>query len=360
MKKTVLVRNGDIKTQNYLMPKLSDNRCRIKVHTAGICSSDIERSFGNGAYFYPLVMGHEISGHVVECGNNITNYSINDNVSIFPLIPCKKCFFCTKKEYMRCSDYSYYGSRCDGGFAQFIDVNEWNLFKIPQTVNLTDAALLEPMAVCVHAIQRLKLIDKNLDLSERKVVVLGAGFLGLIICDILKHKYPDLDITVVDRNQSKLKIAQSNNIKTYFLNNENNNEDFKIKFKDYFTEVIEATGTSKGFITSLEITKPGCTTLWMGNITTDLTIEKNLVSKILRKELNIIGTWNSIYQGEFECDWNKSIEIIESGYKPSKLISHFISLEEIGETLQKMFLHKKRIKHFDNLKVVVKPNNEYN
>lgn len=358
MKRAVLIKNGDIKTQRFTMPKLLDDKCRIKVHTAGICSSDIHRGFGNGAYFYPLVMGHEIAGHVVECGKKVNKFFVNDAVSIFPLIPCKRCNFCMNKEYMRCNNYNYYGSRCDGGFAQFIDVNEWNLVKIPKKINLTDAALLEPMAVCVHALERLQLTNRNLDYSKKKVAVLGAGFLGLIICDILKYYFPDLEITLIDRNESKLNIAKNNNINTYYLNKNSLKKDFNIKFKDYFTEVIEATGTSEGFITSINITKPGCKTLWMGNITTDLIIEKNLVSKILRKELNIIGTWNSIYQGNFECDWSKSIEIMKNGYKPSKLISHIINLEQIGDVIKKMFLHKKRKKHFDCLKVVVKPNKE--
>ncbi len=354
MKKAVLIKNGDIRTKNFTMPKLLDSQCRIKVHTAGICSSDIHRSFGYGAYFYPLVLGHEISGHVVECGKKVKKFFINDAVSIFPLIPCKKCIFCMNKEYMRCNDYKYYGSRCEGGFAQFIDINEWNLVKIPKNIKLTDAALLEPMAVCVHALERLRLIKKNLDYSNKKVAVLGSGFLGLIICDILRHHSPELEIIAIDRNQAKLNIAKKNNVQTYLLNN--NEENFKTKFKDYFTEVIEASGTSEGFKASLEITKPGCRTLWMGNITTNLNLEKDLVSKILRKELQIMGTWNSIYRGKNQCDWDKSIDIMRSGYKPGNLISHVINLEQIGETIEKMFLHKERIKNFSSLKIVVKPN----
>ena len=177
-------------------PNLLEDHCRIKIHTTGICSSDIQRGFGNGAYFYPLIMGHEISGHIVKCGSEVKKFSINDNVSVFPLIPCKKCFYCNNKEYMRCSNYKYYGSRCDGGFSQYIDVDQWNLVKVPKGIDLTDAALLEPVAVCVHAIQRLKLGDFHS--KDKKIGILGAGFLGLIISDILKHQKPELEIRAAE------------------------------------------------------------------------------------------------------------------------------------------------------------------
>ena len=67
----------------------------MKIKAVGLCASDIPRAYENGAYKYPLVMGHEISGQIFE--SNFKNFRKNDKVSIFPLLPCKKCNYCKKK-----------------------------------------------------------------------------------------------------------------------------------------------------------------------------------------------------------------------------------------------------------------------
>ena len=348
-----LIQNAKIEILNVKIPRIKNNTCRIKVHTAGICSSDIERAFGNGAYFYPLVLGHEVSGKVVECGTNVKGFDIGDRVAVFPLIPCRKCEFCKKFEYVKCNDYKYYGSRCNGGFSTYLDVEEWNLIKLPKEISLEDAALVEPVSVCLHAIKKLNL-NSNLDKFKKiNLAILGAGFLGLIIADILKYQFPKIQITLIDRNKEKLLIDHMKGISTFHLKNDNNTSFLHSKFENKFTHVVEATGTNQGFLSSLHITKPGGKTLWMGNITSDLHINKNLVSQILRKELSILGTWNSDFKSKVMCDWTNTINLMKKGYRPSKLISHKIKINEIETYLRKMYNHKKRIKKFSSVNVVV-------
>jgi threonine dehydrogenase-like Zn-dependent dehydrogenase len=91
----------------------------------------------------------------------------------------------------------------------------------------------------------------------------------------------------------------------------------------------------------------------MGNITDELTLPKDLVSTVLRKELSILGTWNSIYRPQKPDDWKDSIEFIQNGVRPSELVSHWISLEELPDTLKKLYDHKVRKKAFDSVKVMV-------
>jgi len=96
--------------------------------------------------------------------------------------------------------------------------------------------------------------------------------------------------------------------------------------------------------------------VWAGNISGDLILPKQQVSSILRKELTIIGTWNSIYKGKETCDWSESINMIKKGLRPSELVSLKIILEDIGSTLKKLYDHKSRKSRFNVIKVMVEPN----
>lgn len=78
----------------------------------------------------------------------------NKRVGVFPLIPCGACMFCKKKQYEMCRNYSYLGSRQDGGFAEYVAVPEWNLIELPESVLFEEAVMMEPMSVAVHAIRR--------------------------------------------------------------------------------------------------------------------------------------------------------------------------------------------------------------
>ena len=126
-----LNKNSSLKIINKKLNKLKDNKYRVKILYSSICASDIPRAFKRGAYNYPLIMGHEFSGKIIERGKKKKKYKIGDYVSVYPLIPkCKKCKQCRRKQFNLCEKYSYYGSRENGGFAEYIDINEWNIYKI--------------------------------------------------------------------------------------------------------------------------------------------------------------------------------------------------------------------------------------
>ena len=79
--------------------QINADECLVKVKVCGICSSDIYRAFENGAYFYPIIIGHEISGQVLKTGKSVKTFNIGDMVSVFPLLPCFNCHSCNLKKY---------------------------------------------------------------------------------------------------------------------------------------------------------------------------------------------------------------------------------------------------------------------
>ena len=134
-----LTKNSEFKLNYRGNPDIIANHCLIDIKACGVCSTDIYRSHDNGAYHYPLVMGHEIAGIIEKVGSEVNEFCKGDKVSIFPLLPCFKCSQCNHKNYPLCEKYLYFGSRCDGGYSEKLLVPSWNLLKISKNIDLKDA-----------------------------------------------------------------------------------------------------------------------------------------------------------------------------------------------------------------------------
>ena len=126
----------------------------VKVKAAGICSSDIPRIYTKGTYHFPTICGHEFCGVVDSVGDEKDSGWVGKPVGIFPLIPCRECEQCKKGSYETCANYDYVGSRRDGGFAEYVEVPVWNLIELDPAISYTDAAMLEPLSVALHAVKK--------------------------------------------------------------------------------------------------------------------------------------------------------------------------------------------------------------
>lgn len=345
-KEAVLTKNATIEVKSNSVEKLKDDECLVNIKFSGICSSDIYRGCDNGAYFYPLVMGHEFSGIVEKIGCNVKNFSIGDKVAIFPLLPCFKCKSCEIKKYAQCSDYKYYGSRNNGGFSNYRNINQWNLIKV-NDIDLKDSCFVEPISVVNHAINNLELSADN---EIKKMLVIGDGFLTSIFNEIIKLNYPNIEMSIIGRNQEKLNELNCNN--TYLIDTDDKQKEFLKNNK--FDYVVEQSGSCHMFKYAIDITDYFGTCLFIGNIDGDLVIDKKSVSNILRKEITIKGSWNSQYKNDLFDDWIESYNLIKNGLRPSCFVDHYISIDDLHEYLNKMYNHKIRKEKFKFTKVCVK------
>jgi len=347
-KAAVLVKNSVIEIQDrtYLSP--SHDEVEVAIYRAGVCSSDIERGFNHGAYHYPLVMGHEISGVITSEPRADSTFRIGDRVTIFPLLPCFECVSCQRQVYALCKKYSYYGSRCDGGFASHLNCREWNLMKLPDELDFDNAALIEPTAVVVHALRKL-----SLNASDEKVLVIGGGFLGLIAIMYIRKHLPSIEITLIDRNENKIQSGEELGAKGVLLSTEEIWSDFISLNQDSYSKVIEFVGTPETFRHSISLCEQGGTVVWVGNITNDLVMSKKMVSSILRKEISLLGSWNSFYKGKEFCDWQTTISLMANGFKPSELVSTRIKMDQLQDIISKLYNHKSRKTIFNTTKVLV-------
>jgi len=356
MKTVILEENCRMRVGDLPLPELEPDEVRIKVVSAGICSSDVPRAFEGGAHVYPLVMGHEMAGEVVICGAAATaEFALGDRVVVFPLLPCGRCGECQNKHYARCRSYDYYGSRRNGGFAQYLNVKSWNLLPLPNNLSFDDAALVEPVAVVVHALDRAGVLSSP-GSSNSEIVIVGAGFLGLVAVQISHLLRPTTPVTLIDRNAYKLEIGAAAGAKTHLLASDADWQDFLNDSRSRFQVAIEATGVPDTFRRSVELACPGGRVMWMGNISAKLDLPQALVSSILRKELTILGTWNSSYDGRKPSDWTKVLDLMVQGFRPASLVTDFVGLDGLPGILERLYAHKQRIERHEILKAIVHPN----
>ena len=358
MKVASLNSNKLIKVIDKKIPSITSDECLIKVHSCGVCSSDIYRAFDNGAYFYPLVMGHEFSGKIIKKGSNVKDFDISDNVSVFPLLPCFDCDSCNGKDYVTCKNYKYYGSRNDGAFSEYIAVKSWNLIKIDKDIDLHDASFLEPLSVVVHGLKKLNFFERS-DLAKKKICIIGCGFLGLMISEILINSFNSNEITLIDRNDFKLSyLDDSKNLNKVVLDSNEDWDNYIKNNQNTFDFVFEMSGFNKNFIRSINLGRPKAEVLWLGNINNDLIVNKNIVSSILRKELKIIGTWNSNFKNDND-DWLYSLALIKNKIvSPKKYVTNFINIKDLPSSLKKMFEHKIGKIRYNFIKYCVKFNED--
>ena len=180
MKAYVLNRIGCLDLMDVPEPMLKDGEVLVEVKAAGICGSDIPRIFANGTYHFPTIPGHEFAGVVCKVKDKENEGLIGKRVGVFPLIPCRTCAPCQKRQYEMCMHYDYLGSRSDGGFAEYVAVPVRNLIEIPDGISMEAAAMLEPASVGIHALRRVYEEGMN------SAVIFGPGTIGLLIAQWLR------------------------------------------------------------------------------------------------------------------------------------------------------------------------------
>ena len=173
MKAAVLYGNEDLRYDDYPEPQTAPGQVKVRVRAAGICGSDVPRVLQNGAHFYPVVLGHEFAGDVVEVGEGVTAVAVGDTVSGAPLLPCMECEDCAQGNYSLCKHYSFIGSREQGAFAQYVVLPERCAVPYDPAIPYEQAAMFEPSTVALHGLFCASYQGGG------NVAVLGCGTIGI-------------------------------------------------------------------------------------------------------------------------------------------------------------------------------------
>lgn len=369
MKAWVLQGIDSLVLKEVPVPALGSGEVLVAVRAAGICGSDIPRVYRTGAHRHPLIPGHEFSGEVVELGENVDRSWLGKRVGVFPLIPCRSCEPCRRKQYEMCRNYDYLGSRRDGGFAEYVAVPVWNLLALPQSVSYEEAAMLEPMAVAVHAMRRM-LSESDIWISENgkragfageaeaekkagniSVAVCGLGTIGLLLLMFLKEAGVR-EVYAVGNKDFQKEMAKKLGVTEEFYCDSRRQDQHQWLMERTggrgVDQYYECVGKSETYELAADGTAPAGRVVLVGNPYSDMMLKKEVYWKILRNQLTILGTWNSSFTQEPGDDWHYVLERLAQGrIAPAGMISHRFALAELRKGLELM-----RDKREDYVKVM--------
>ena len=334
MEALVLHGIGDLRHAQLPIPTVADGQVRVRIGYCGVCGSDIPRIFSKGTYSFPTVCGHEFAGTIDECGHDVGGFEIGDPVVVFPLLWCGKCDACESGKYVQCSEYDYLGSRSDGAFAEYVVAQKENIIRVPNGVSLEEAALTEPAAVAIHALRRIKESQVG-----KIVAIFGIGPIGLMVAQWARIIGAE-KILLFDILKEKLILAK----KLGFDNVYNTSIEKVVDVVNAETNgkgahtCIEAAGAPKTYLYALGSVRRGGSVVFLGNPEEDVTLPAALISQVMRREVNIFGTWNSDYSiSGNDDDWRTVLQAMATGkLNLASLITHKVPLTNGTQTLQMM------------------------
>ena len=286
----------DLRIDDYPLEKMSSNQVEISIATGGICGTDLHYykhgGFGHIKLKEPMVLGHEVSGHVTKLGSKVTNLSIGQLVAVSPSRPCNKCMFCLEGNQNHCINMKFYGSampfpHIQGAFRERLIAEDYQCV-VADGLSPEEAAMAEPLAVCLHAIKQAG------DIFGKKVLIIGSGPIGTL--GVLSARRAGAEeILVTDISDKALEF--SNLVGADKVINTSKNypqiEKFQVG-KGYFDLAIECSGSSSGINDAIKCLKPKGTLIQLG-LGGDILMP--LVS-VTTKELNIKGSFR--FHSEFE------------------------------------------------------------
>jgi L-iditol 2-dehydrogenase len=329
MKAVVVHGPGDIRCENLPTPSPGPGEALISMKAAGICSSDVPRAFGDAAYFYPIVMGHELAGKVEEVGTEVNGTHVGERVAVAPLLPCWQCEWCQQGRYSLCDDYNYLGSRTQGGYAEYVSVPVRNLVPLPPEVDYEAGATLEPTAVVLHGLGIAGLTPGD------DVAVVGTGTLGLLAIQVAKIVGAGR-VFATDLVKARLETAESLGSQA-FLAGEAVARTAATTQGRGVDLVVETAGTAKAQELCLDLVRKGGRVLFLGTPEGGVKLSRSAMQRLVREELTIYGSWNS-YSAPFPgYEWHASLAYMAQGQlKTEPLVTHRFRLQEAKEAFLMM------------------------
>ncbi len=279
MKALVYTAPNTVALETRPYPQLADEELILRVEAAGICGSDMHAYHGHDPRRKPgLVLGHELAATVAESAS--ADFAVGQRVTVNPLITCGACTYCRQGRDNLCSSRGMVGMSRPGAFAEYMSVPAKSVLPIPDAMTPVIAALTEPAATVLHAVN-LAMGKMHRPLPEARVLVIGGGAIGLLTAILLKSygcKQVDLAETNALRRQSAQRHAGCRALDPLHDSPQ----------QDHYELVVDAVGAKPTRDTALASVRPGGTVLHIGLQAWASEID---MRKLTLSEITLLGTY---------------------------------------------------------------------
>jgi L-iditol 2-dehydrogenase len=202
MLQAIMTSPGKIEYVQAATPEIAEDEVLIKIIKIGVCGSDIHVYHGKHPYTsYPVVQGHEVSGIIARVGGKVTEFKEGDRVTVQPQVWCGECYPCTHGRYNICEELKVMGFQTTGMASEYFAVVASKVLKLPDSISLEEGAMVEPLAVAVHALNR------GGDVKGMNILVMGAGPIGNLVAQTAKA-LGAAAVMIVDLSDYRLELAR--------------------------------------------------------------------------------------------------------------------------------------------------------
>ena len=309
----------------------------IAIKASSICGGDLHLYKGkHPSAPLPAALGHELSGDIISIGSQVTSVCIGDRVTVEPVIACGVCPPCLRGEYGYCDNLSYHYRQGQGAMAEYFVVDQRYVYKLPESMSYEAGALIEPLAVAVHAVKRAKIGLRD------DVVIIGAGPIGILVSAVCKAAGAR-EIIVADIAEVRLEMALAMGA-TRTINS----------LQESVVDVVRQVTGGRGIGRSFECAgnektfEQAMRCLCKGGIATMVAIFEQPtiqipVTLIVSQEITVQGAQGYCWDFETALALTNVIDL-------GRLVSHVFSLSEVDKALNVALNREEK-----PVKVVLKP-----
>lgn len=322
----------NIAVQEVPKPEIQEGEALLKIGACNICGVDLRTyRYGDKKIEPPRILGHELSGTVVELKHPDAGVNVGDRVIMYVVLPCGTCVYCKKGRANLCETRTTIAYQHDGAFAEYMRVPKQavenrHLIRIPDQVSFEEAALTEPLGCVINAHGRLNIGIKD------TVVVIGAGPIGLLHGVVSKIEGAN-HVCLMDVSGQRLKLAEQFAFDSYV---QVTDEGTHIKTAQALNDglgpdvVIVACAAAQAQIDALEMAGKMARIEFFGGLPKSNPIANLNTNLIHYRELVVSGSFSSKME-----DFTAALRLIASGMLPSdKIITHRVALANFLEAFE--------------------------
>jgi L-iditol 2-dehydrogenase len=343
MQALVLTQYCKLELQDVDRPEIGPNDVLIRVAACGICGSDVHGYDGSsGRRVPPIIMGHEAAGTIAEVGSAVDRFHVGDRVTFDSTISCGDCDACKQGNVNLCAHRRVLGVSCadyrqHGAFAEFVAVPQNILYPLPRELNFEHAALIEPVSVAVHAVNRLQVSPGS------RAVVVGSGMIGLFVIQVLRIA-GCREVIAIDLDDLRLKLANEfgasatiNPKQTHVVA-----AVMELTGGEGADLAVEVVGNAAGLASAIGCVRRGGIVGLIGNLAAEVPFP---LQAVVTRELTLVGSCASA--GEYP----RAIELVASGaIRVAPLINATVPLAEGPHWFDRLYAHEPGL-----MKIVLRP-----
>lgn len=299
-----------VEVESRDVPPPGPGELKIRVEASGMCGTDLHIASGEYPFAQPgVTLGHEFSGTIVEIGQDVERFSVGERIVVDPNVPCRVCEYCHDSRPHLCVNPQALGVTLNGGLAEFAVLPEPQAYKVPEGLHPAAAALTEPLACTLHA------VDLSGVRPGESTLVLGAGPIG-IICASLLVAAGASEVLVSEPNASRRERVRE--VGATLMDPDSLSEAMADK-------VFECVGRPETMRAAVEAAKPGGTVMWVGVAPPEAEVSIRPYD-VFQRELTIRGTYTNPYT------MGRSLALLASGRLDwEKIVTHRFPLDRFDE-----------------------------